>query len=106
MPSYPIDLSRKMSGPESSPVKMDEEYYPSLHLHWDKKYDLPESGTMVVRFKKVSESTNKRDGKDSQDVTLDIQKIVSVKPDEAKDEEESTEEALDRLKEEAEGEEG
>jgi hypothetical protein len=56
MPEYPIKLGKKMGGPEVASMPMhdmkDEPFYPTLHLDWDSKYDLPDSGTMTVRFRK------------------------------------------------------
>lgn len=83
---YPINLGKKMGGPSvlAEPSKSsDETYYPSLHLDWEKPYNLPKEGTMVVRFKKTSESNTTRDEKTNQSVSLDITEIVSVDSEEA-----------------------
>lgn len=86
MPKYPINLGKKMGGhPMMAEVAKpsDEMYFPSLHLDWEKPYDLPKEGTMVVKFKKTSESNTTRDGKTNQSVSLDIIEIVSVDSEEA-----------------------
>jgi len=102
----PIDLGismKEMSEP-AMPSK-DGPHYPSLYLEWNNDYDLPDSGTMTVKFKKVSESNSKdRDGKKRQNVTLDIISIESVKggkPAEKKGDEDSGDH-LDKLKDEVE----
>lgn len=106
MPEYPIDLGRKMDfGPISASAQSEksEKHYPSIYLEWDSDYDLPKSGTMIVTFDKDSETnTEDKDGKTRQMVTLSIKEIKSVvgeSPDEG--DEECTDCALDRLKEEA-----
>lgn len=102
---YPIDLGRKMdNGLIAAPQSLDtsEKHYPSLFLEWDDDYELPKSGTMIVTFEKSSETNSETNGKTRQTVTLDIKEIKSV-VGESKDEgdEECTDCALDRLKDEA-----
>lgn len=109
MPSYPLDLGKSgsdMAVPTSPSSEKDKTYYPSLHLEWDESYDLPDSGTMTVKFKKVHESTSKRNGEDAhQSVTLDIESIESVEADAGEgSDEESPSDTLDRLKNEVESE--
>lgn len=100
---YPIGLGKTMSSPSVaglSPSK-DEPYYPSIHLEWDEPYDLPDSGTMTVKFSKSHESTSKRKGEKQghQSVTLDITSIESVEPAEGEGtDEEAPGDVLDRLK--------
>lgn len=103
MPDYPIDLGRKMGGPccpcETS--KPSEKYYPTLYLDWDEKYEIPESGKMTIEFVRTRETNTKEGGKKTQSVTLEIKKILSVKPDvEIEEKEEDSGEALDKLKKE------
>lgn len=87
MPKYPISLGKKMGEPsamtDAPKTTSSEMYYPSLHLDWEKPYDLPKEGTMVVKFKKTSESNTTRNGKTNQSVSLDIIEIVSVDSEEA-----------------------
>lgn len=107
MPKFPIDLGRKsqsMGCPCVETSKPDEKYYPTLYLDWDDDYELPESGTMVVKFIRTRETnTTEKSGKKTQSVSLDIKKIVSVKGDKPKmeDEEEDSGKVLDKLKEES-----
>lgn len=93
-------MDMEISMPEM-PSK-SEKHYPSLYLEWDSSYDLPKSGTMIVTFDKTSETNTETNGKTRQMVTLDIKEIKSV-VGESEDEgdEECTDCALDRLKEEA-----
>lgn len=106
MPEYPIDLGRKMDfGPISanSQSEKSEKHFPSIFLEWDTDYELPKNGTMIVTFDRVSQTdTVDKDGKSRQTVTLEFKEIKSVvgeSPDEG--DEECTDCALDRLKEEA-----
>lgn len=57
-------------------------YYPSLYLDWEDKYDLPSSGTMLVSFKKRSQTDRTdADGDTHQSVEIDITSIEDVKAD-------------------------
>ena len=94
-------MKDSMSIPPSAPPEK-EMYYPTLYLEWDDDYELPDSGTMTIRFKKAAETNEKRDGKESQRVTLDVHEIISVKGKKADKDEESGADALDRLKGESE----
>jgi len=105
MPDYPIDLGRSGGmGPAIASASEDEKHYPTLYLEWDEKYDLPDSGTMTVKFKKNSETNTKRKGEEHQTVSLDILEITSVKGKKSIAPEEDPGDVLDRLKDEAEGE--
>lgn len=117
MPKLPIDLSRSdMCMTEPCPMSTkDMEHYPSLHLEWNDDYQLPESGEMTVKFRKVSETNSKHGGKSRQSVTLDIISIEEVKKGKVKssdedeeeyDKEESSADRLDKMAEEASEEEG
>jgi hypothetical protein len=99
---YPIDLGKKMSSPEPTPTSSakdseDKMYYPSLYLEWDDDYDLPDSGMMVVRFKKRYQ-TDRTDSKGDthQSVELDIVKIMEVEPDKEDEKKEDRESILDK----------
>jgi hypothetical protein len=107
MPKYPIDLGRSMkeSMPEMATSPSSEKHYPSLYLDWDSDYKLPDSGTMVIKFNKTSESNSKSKGsKPRQSVTLEITSIESVKGGKSESKDEDTGAALDRLKKEVESE--
>lgn len=105
MPDFPIKLGRSMKEAMPDMPKTDDTHYPSLYLDWDNDYDLPKSGTMTVKFKKVSESNSERsDGKKHQSVTLDILSIDSVKGNKDASDEESPGDHLDKLKQEVESE--
>jgi len=100
----PIDLGKESSGPCCVDMPSPSErkkYYPSLYLDWDDEYNLPKSGTMVVRFKKRSETTRETDKETSQSVELEILSIEDVKADkENKSDREGGSEALDKYKKE------
>lgn len=105
--TYPIKLGKKMSLPEmpvSSPSShKDEVHYPSLYLEWDHDYELPDSGHMHVRFKKVSQTDRKTDQGMKQSVELDITEITDVESDKS-EEKENPGDTLDKYKEEVMGE--
>lgn len=103
---YPIKLGKKMSAPipvsrEDGDAK-DEMFYPELTLTWEDDYELPESGTMTVRFKKVAESNTMRRGESNQTVTLEVHEIVSVNKKKAANKEPETGDVLDKLRDDAE----
>ena len=104
MPEFPIKLGRSMKDSMPEPMDSKDTHYPSLYLDWDGDYDLPKSGTMTVKFKKVSESNHERDNKKTQSVTLDIISIDSVKGGKDESKEEDRGDALDKLKKEVESE--
>lgn len=107
MPKLPINLKRSDMCEPCSPMSMDREHYPSLHMEWDDSYNLPDSGEMTVKFRKVSETNSKHGGKSRQSVTLDIISIEDVKKGKAKasddededydEKEESSSDRLDRM---------
>jgi len=96
MPNYPIKLGQK-SHPMSVPTKTEpgDVHYPTIYLQWKRDYKLPDSGEMVVKFKKVRETHTTTDEEKTHEVTLEIHEIVSVKAKEC--EECSSEDALDKL---------
>jgi len=98
MATYPIDLGRSGMGAEVAMSSPAEKHYPTLYLEWDEKYDLPDSGTMTVKFKKNSETNTKRKGEEHQTVSLDILEITSVKGKKSSPAEEDAGDILDRLK--------
>lgn len=81
-----------------------ELHYPTLYIDGAKGESpkLPDEGEMTIKFRKVSESQSK--GKDGSrfSIGLDVIEICSVKGGPKEDEGESGEDALDRLKKEAE----
>lgn len=88
MPEYPIELGKEMNPPATADSgiglrKKGEVQYPSLYLEWEKDYELPEEGTMTVKFKKTSESNRTDKSGTTQSVSLDILEIVSVKGEKA-----------------------
>ncbi len=94
----PINLGHK-DGMSVSPCCAPEgQHYPMLFLSGLKEGGFPESGTMVIRFERKSESVNDKEGdKHDYDVSLKVSEIVSVQGDD-EDKEEDTGSALDRLR--------
>ena len=80
----------------------DRKYYPNFHYEGDKELDLPEEGTMVIKFKRTSRSESERDGKTRYSMSVDVCSIESVdgneieKPAESYDDASS---ALDKIAE-------
>jgi hypothetical protein len=105
MPKYPINLDE--SSPECAPCQTSgpRKYYPTLHLSWKDKYELPEDGTLTVKFHKRRETNTESDDGDSQSVELEILSIESVKedknPEPKKSDRDLASEALDSYAEEA-----
>lgn len=87
----------------TEPMKMDsdEMHYPSLYIDSDKKLDIPDEGTMTIKFKKVGSSTNKpRNGKESHSCTVDVLEISNIKGGKSESKNEDSGDALDRVKDE------
>lgn len=78
-------------------VEGPRKHYPTLHLSWKKKYDLPEDGTMTVTFHKRRETNTESDDGDSQTVELEILTIESVKADKEFPKRSARDEAADAL---------
>lgn len=103
--SDPKDYSSPISAQEPSRI-----YYPSVHLSGPEELDLPEEGTITFKYKLRREASSKDgDGKHRYDCDLDLTKLVSATPE--KDErpsrrDTSTEDALDKLMKEREGDDG
>ena len=101
MKKVSIKLGRKM-GPMPAgipePESESEEIYPSLFLEWEKPYELPEEGTMTIRYKTVSKSASKRKGSEPRyTMELEIKEIVDVEESESKKDDMNGEQALDKL---------
>lgn len=75
------ELGNKESGPgccaPSPCCKEDEEkvYYPSLYISGSRKLDLPDEGTAVITFRKVSSGEDSRDGKTHYRCELEVHSI-------------------------------
>jgi hypothetical protein len=101
----PIKLGRKpempsMPGPSSTETSM-EEYFPTLHLEWDKSYNLPDGEfTMTVKARRVRSTKDEKSKKVNEDVEiLEIQSVKGSKK--KKDSHDEAADALDKLKEES-----
>lgn len=77
-------------------------HYPTLYLEWKKPYDLPDEGEITLRFKKVRETKDTREGRESYTAELDIHEIIDVECEcELEDARDSSEKALDKMADEA-----
>lgn len=103
---YPISLDESSPSLEKMDVGSPRKHYPILHLHWNKSYDLPEDGTMTVKFHKHRETNTEGDDGVSQSVELEILSIEDVKEDKEskpkKSDRDEASDALDRYASEAE----
>lgn len=94
-----IELGEKISEPSTATMSSskDKMYYPELHLTSDEELDIPETGTMVIQYKKVGYSS--RNGKHTCD--LEVHKVISADetkgPSAPSKRDKSAEEALDAL---------
>lgn len=62
---------------EVKPYDPDEPHYPSLTIDSD-DVDIPDEGTMVIRFKKRSETESTVDGETECRCTVDLCEIESI----------------------------
>lgn len=105
--NYPIDLGREMPGAIAAPSS--EGYgslkkggpdmsYPTLYLDSDQVMDLPDDGTMTIRFHKTSETVTDREGKKTQCCTLEVREILSTKGEAGSKSAENPGDRLDALR--------
>lgn len=82
-----IDLGKKCDSPSvccsPCPPPKDAEskiYYPTLYIDQEGKEleELPEEGTLTIRYKTCSKTTRERDGKKSVCLELDVKAIVGA----------------------------
>lgn len=98
MCDYPISLDRSSELNSPGIASDPRKEYPTLHLHWNKSYDLPSDGLLTVRFHKRKETNTESDDGDSQSVELEILTIEDVKEDkESKPKKSARDEAGDAL---------
>lgn len=93
-----IDLGKKIDGPCCPvPSGSNNTYYPSLYLEGTGSLkDIPESGTLTIRFKRVSQTERERNGDKSCSVELEVREIIGADAGDAETEK-SGEDALDEL---------
>lgn len=107
MPDYPIDLGKEI-GPMTAPTggygslgkEGPDMHYPTLYLdNLEGDTDIPDDGTMTVRFHKTSETVTNREGKTDQCCCIEVRQILSVKGGKAIPKEEtSAADILDALR--------
>lgn len=83
-----IDLgSDSMDAHMSSPMMpmmpmKSEKYYPKFHYSGDKELEIPDEGTMTIRYREVASSEREnRDGSENYTCEIEVQEIVSVEGD-------------------------
>jgi hypothetical protein len=86
----------------------DEMNYPMLHIEGDESLDLPKTGTATIRFRVVSETEETRGDKEHYRCEIEVISISNAKAtgggDNPKSYTKDSEDALDRLRAEAEAE--
>lgn len=95
-----FDLGQTSDGPCCAMTSSAKEtYYPSFHHSGDEKLDVPDEGTMLVRYKKVSSSQSEDKRGEHYSCCIEVQEIISVSGDAKKNapsrRDKSGEEALD-----------
>jgi hypothetical protein len=93
-----ISLKREYDSEPSTLTRMDDFSYPMLYMSFpDERLDeVPDSGTITLKFKVTSRTENVRDGECSCGLELQVLSITNIKGDEKKTPD--AEEALDTLK--------
>lgn len=66
-----------------SSTDANRKYYPNFHYEGEKDIELPESGTMVVKFKRTSREESDRNGKTRYSYSVDVVGIDSINGDDA-----------------------
>lgn len=99
-----IDLGEKMGGPmESMKMNAEQKHYPTFIVTKDEPIGLPDSGKMVVEFKKIAERTSKNGESKQYECTIEVHKLVSVDKKKSENEDAPTKnydeagDALDKL---------
>jgi hypothetical protein len=70
------DLS---SGPVSPQSMPDKTFYPHFHYEGPEELDIPEEGTMTIRYKQTREVSERKSGKpDWYECDVEVKEIVSV----------------------------
>lgn len=97
-----IDLGKKMDDCTPccapSPAKDSEPkvYYPSLYMSGSPDLaEIPESGVIELRFRRVSKSIRDRDGKQQIEVEIEALEVLDVESDED-EAKETAEESFDK----------
>lgn len=101
----PIKLGKQYKdcgAPHGAILKGEEEglHYPNLYIDLDEEADIPEEGTMTVKFKRVRKSEDERMGETKFGYELEIHSIEGVSKVEVEDgggDEDDAEEAFDRV---------
>jgi|SRR6185295_8044424 len=99
MKDLPINLKIEGYGGLSVPESPDADRYPVLHFHGDEELDLPQDGTMTVKFhvKRETSEVDRKTGQHHYDCDIEILSIEKVKSDEAVAPAKSGSEAADAL---------
>lgn len=101
---YPIDLGREHPVGNLSAIPMPEppeKHYPGTHFEWGEDYEMPEEGTITLRYRVTREVVEKVP-KEKNCVDVDFLEILDVKPSKGvRDDRAEASETLDKLRDEA-----
>lgn len=104
MPKLNLKLGESLDEALSIPSEVRErKMYPSFHIQSDEKPELPHTGTMTIRFKKIaSEMREDEDGDTHYSCQIQVHEIIDAYSDEpeapARSHSKDTENALDELR--------
>lgn len=73
-----IDLKAE-NGPATIGSANAEEYFPEFTFRHDDEPDFPETGTMVISYRKVRSSVDKKNKSQPYSCTIEVREIVSAK---------------------------
>ena len=98
MEDLPINLEIEGYG-NAVPISPDETCYPVLHYHGAEDLDLPQDGTMTVKFhvKRETSEVDRKTGRHSYDCDIEILSIEKVKGEDVEAPAKSGSEAADAL---------
>lgn len=103
MPKKNIKLGMDMSDGLIDMPRETKKHYPTFFVEAGEPLDLPHTGTMTIRYKKVSRSEHEdSDGDTKYSCTIEVHEIIDAYSDEpeapAKSHSRETENALDELR--------
>lgn len=77
-----VEIELGESGPTGSvsmaATEAPEKYYPTVTYTSDEEIKLPESGCLLIEFKKVESRESSRNGKETHSCTFEVRKIVGI----------------------------
>lgn len=102
-----LGISYDAKAPTPPEVASSSVSYPMLYIADAKELEVPKSGTMTIRFKRVGETERIVDGKEKCSYDIEVHEVLDVVPDDPKEYEKGPKmkSAIEALKEAFEGDE-